>query len=68
MEKLSLKAGRPSANKSSSTLFDLAEKSDMVRVNFDLDRAEHVKLKIYAAKNERSITDIFREFVASIEK
>jgi plasmid stability protein len=39
-----------------------------VRVNFDLDRAEHMKLKIYAAKTGRSIADILRDLVSSIDE
>lgn len=66
--KLGMKAGRPSAAKTGPTLSDLADKSSTVRVNFDLDRAEHTKLKIYAAKIGRSITDILRDLVRSIEQ
>jgi ParG len=66
--KLGMKAGRPSSTKSVPTLSDLADKSDTVRVNFDLDRADHMKLKIYAAKSGRSITDILRELVSSIDE
>jgi hypothetical protein len=65
--KLGMKAGRPSAAKAGPTLSDLADKQATVRVNFDLDRAEHTKLKIYAAKTGRSITDILRELVRSID-
>ena len=64
--KLGMKAGRPSSTKSSPTLAGLANKGDTVRVNFDLDRAQHIKLKIHAAKTSRSITDILRELVNSI--
>ena len=35
----------------------------MVRVNFELDEAEHLKLKIYAAKERRSIAEILRELI-----
>jgi hypothetical protein len=66
--KLGMKAGRPSSAKAAPTLSDLADKTDTVRVNFDLDRAEHIKLKVYAAKSGRSITDILRELVSSIEE
>jgi alkyl hydroperoxide reductase subunit AhpC len=67
--KLGMKAGRPSAAKAGPTLSDLADKAATVRVNFDLDRAEHTKLsKIYAAKTGRSITDILRELVRSLDE
>ncbi len=66
--KLGMKAGRPSAAKAGPTLSDLADKAATVRVNFDLDRAEHTNLKIYAAKTGRSITDILRELVRSLDE
>ena len=65
-KRLVMKAGRPSAAKAGPTLSDLADKT--ATVNFDLDRAEHTKLKIYAAKTGRSITDILRELVHSIDE
>ena len=46
----------------------IRDRAATVRVNFDLDRAEHTKLKIYAAKTGRSITDILRELVHSIDE
>lgn len=63
-----MKAGRPSASKSGPTLSDLADKSQTVRVNFDLAREEHIKLKIHAAKNGCSITDILRKLIHSIDE
>lgn len=66
-KKLVMKAGRPSSAKASPTLSDLADKSDAVRVNFMLPRDEHTKLKVYAAKTGRSITDIMRGFISSID-
>jgi hypothetical protein len=66
--KLGIKAGRPSAAKAAPTLSDLADKAATVRVNFDLERDEHRKLKIYAAKTGRSIADILRELVRSIDE
>ena len=63
-----MKAGRPSASKAGPSLADIADKPATVRVNFDLDRAEHTKLKIYAAKTGRSITDILRELVHLIDE
>jgi hypothetical protein len=37
-----------------------------VRVNFDLSRVEHTKLKIHAAKAGKSIADVLREFVTQL--
>ncbi len=63
-----LQAGRPSANRKAATLADMADKTATVRVNFDLDRAEHIKLKIHAARAGRSVTDILRELVAGLSE
>jgi len=64
-----LSAGRPSAKSNkATTLASLADKQATVRVNFDLDRDEHMRLKIYAAKTGRSITDILRDLVRSIDE
>ena len=62
-----LKAGRPSEKKKAATLSALADKSDTVRVNFDLDRQEHIKLKIYAAKAGKHISEVLRELIAGLE-
>ena len=35
----------------------------MVRVNFELEESEHMKLKVYAAKERRSIAEILRELI-----
>ncbi len=64
MSKLGLTAGRPSENKKAQALKAVSEdKGSMVRVNFELDEAEHLKLKIYAAKERRSIAEILRELI-----
>jgi hypothetical protein len=39
----------------------------LIRVNFDISRAEHTKLKIYAAKLGVSMADILRSFVTKIK-
>jgi hypothetical protein len=65
--KVGLSAGRPSDKKNAATLAALAEKRATVRVNFDLARDEHIKLKIYAAKAGKRIADVLREFVATLE-
>jgi hypothetical protein len=64
MSKLGLSAGRPSESKKAQALKAVSEdKSQMVRVNFELDEAAHLKLKIYAAKERRSISEILRELI-----
>ena len=62
-----MQAGRPSRAKTTPALSAMAEKPDTVRVNFDLDRAAHTKLKVYAAQTGRSMTDILRELINSID-
>lgn len=66
--KTEITAGRPSARKAASTLSDLADKADTVRVNFDLDRNEHTRLKIHAARTGRSVAEVLRELVASVDE
>jgi hypothetical protein len=65
--KVGLSAGRPSEKKKAATLAALADKRETVRVNFDLARDEHTKLKIYAAKAGKPIADVLRELIASLE-
>ncbi len=64
--KVGLSAGRPSEKKKAATLAALADKPETVRVNFDLVREEHIKLKIYAAKAGKRIADVLREFIAHL--
>ncbi len=64
--KVGLQAGRPSEKNKAATLSALADKSDTVRVNFDLAREEHIKLKVYAAKSGKRIADVLREFIAHL--
>ncbi len=65
--KTEIRAGRPSARKAASTLSGLADKADTVRVNFDLDRDEHTRLKIHAARTGCSIAEVLRELAASVD-
>jgi hypothetical protein len=39
----------------------------IIRVNFDLSRADHVKLKVFAAKSGCSMADLLRAFVAQLK-
>lgn len=59
-----LSAGRPSNVRKSATLASLSDKSGTVRVNFDLDREEHKRLKMMAVGQGRTVTEILRELVA----
>lgn len=59
-------AGRPSRSKATALDNVFVEKEKPVRVNVDLSRDEHTKLKVHAAKAGKSITDVLREFVAQL--
>ena len=59
-----LSAGRPSNVRKSATLASLSDKGPTVRVNFDLDRDEHKRLKMMAIEQGRTVTEILRELVS----
>ena len=62
-----LSAGRPSAKSSkAATLASLADKAATVRVNFDLDREQHTKLKVYAAKQGKTVKEVSSDYVAQL--
>ena len=62
-----LSAGRPSAKSNkAATLASLADKAATSRVNFDLDRDQHTKLKVYAAKQGKTVKDVLTELVAQL--
>ena len=62
-----LTAGRPSARSNkAATLASLADKGATVRVNFDLDRDQHIKLKVYATKQGKSVKEVLTDFVAQL--
>ncbi|MDR2367998.1 MAG: chromosome partitioning protein ParB [Deltaproteobacteria bacterium] len=44
-----------------------SENVPLIRVNFDISRSEHTKLKIYAAKLGVSMADILRSYVTKIK-
>jgi hypothetical protein len=65
--KSALSAGRPSAKINKAvTLASLSDKAATVRVNFDLDRDQHIKLKLYATRHGKSIRDVLSEYVAQL--
>ena len=55
-----LSAGRPSNVRKAATLASLSDKGGTVRVNFDLDREEHKRLKLMAVEQGRTISEILR--------
>ncbi len=68
-KKLSLQAGRPSSSKRATTLAELADaKGPQVRINFDVDREDHVWLKVHAAQNGTTIADLLREKIKELRQ
>lgn len=64
MEKTgSLVAGRPSAAGRTVTLTSLAKSKSLKRVNFDLTAEQHKKLKIYAAKQGKTMAELLKEYI-----
>lgn len=62
-----LVAGRPSARSNKAvTIASLADKASTKRVNFELPADQHTKLKIYAAKQGKTIKELLTEYVASL--
>ena len=56
-----LKAGRPSAEKRSATLAHV--KAEKVRLNVDIDKSLHRKLKQRALDQDKRVADIVREML-----
>ena len=65
-----LTAGRPSARTDKARAATLASLADdaggMKRVNFELPAEQHAKLKIYAAKQGKTIKELLTEYVAGL--
>ena len=61
--KLGLSAGRPSENRKKQALAAVADKGQTVRVNFDLSDDEHMRLKMFAVKSRRTVSEIMRELI-----
>lgn len=61
--KLGLLAGRPSENRKKQALAAVADKGQTVRVNFDLSDDEHMRLKMFAVKSRRTVSEIMRELI-----
>jgi len=61
-----LTAGRPSARNKAATLASLSDDAEMKRVNFQLSADQHTKLKIYAAKQGKTIKELLTEYVAGL--
>ena len=66
-QKGTLSAGRPSAKSSkAATLASLADTAATKRVNFDLSTDQHTKLKVYAAKQGKTVKELLTDFVEQL--
>lgn len=62
-----LSAGRPSVSKSkAATLASLADQGGTKRVNFDLSAEEHTRLKVYAARQGKTVKELLTEYVRAL--
>lgn len=63
----SLSAGRPSARiDKAATLASLADVPVMKRINFQLPAEEHTKLKVYAARRGKTITELLTDYIGKL--
>jgi hypothetical protein len=44
----------------------MADGKPTVRVNFDLPSAEHMRLKVYAAKQGKSVRQVLSDFIFTL--
>lgn len=62
-----LSVGRPSVAKNkAATLSSLADEGGMKRVNFQISAELHTKLKIYAVRQGKTITDLLTEYIEQL--
>ena len=60
-QKIGLKAGRPSSSQPTVSLSDL--KPGTVRLNVDIEKDLHKRLKIHAVESDKTVSDIVRELI-----
>lgn len=65
-----LSAGRPSTkpNNKTATIASLVDEAGTKRVNFELSVEQHMKLKVHAAKQGKTIKVLLTEFVDSLHE
>lgn len=65
-----LSAGRPSVKagdkRKAATLASLSDDQPKKRVNFELAADQHAKLKVYAARQGKTVKELLTEFVRSL--
>ena len=57
-------AGSPGGSTSNSV--GLVAGKATVRVNFDLDRDQHIKLKLFATRQGKTIKEVLSDYVAQL--
>ena len=69
-KKGTLSAGRPSVKASdkrkAATLASLSDEQPKKRVNFELSADQHAKLKIYAARQGKTVKELLTEYILSL--
>lgn len=69
-KKGTLSAGRPSVRagdkRKMATLASMGDDQPKKRVNFDLPADQHAKLKVYAARQGKTVKELLTEFVAQL--
>lgn len=63
---MNLSAGRPSRASKPAVLADMADGKPTVRVNFDLARDDHTRLKVYAAQQGKTVRQVLSDFIATL--
>ena len=62
-----LTPGRPSASKSKDQLMEsLKDEEGTARVNFEVPRSKHQKLKIHAARRGQSVREFLTAYIDSL--
>jgi hypothetical protein len=65
-----LSAGRPSVKagdkRKAATLASLSDEQPKKRVNFELSADQHAKLKIYAARQGKTVKELLTEYIAQL--
>lgn len=67
MNKPKLTAGRPSAVARARALDELMDRSsEKKRVNFEVSADDHLRLKMYAIKSGKTVTEVLTDFIRSL--
>lgn len=65
-----LSAGRPSMKagdkRKAATLASLSDEQPKKRVNFELSADQHAKLKVYAARQGKTVKELLTEYIRSL--